>query len=52
MDDDIEYEKIQPVYLPWHKPLLERILSLKQQQRLPHAILIDLTSGEDGTEFI
>lgn len=52
MDDDIEYEKIQPVYLPWHKPLLDRILSLKQQQRLPHAILIDLTSGEDGTEFI
>jgi len=52
MDPVDEIVKIQPVYLPWHKPLLEQILSLKQQQRLPHAILIDAASEEDGIEFI
>ena len=52
MDQIDENVKIQPVYLPWHKPLLEQILSLKQQQRLPHAILIDSSSEEDGVEFI
>ena len=52
MDPVDENGKIQPVYLPWHKPLLEQILSLKQQQRLPHAILIDSASEEDGVEFI
>ena len=52
MDPVDENVKIQPVYLPWHKPLLEQILSLKQQQRLPHAILIDSASEEDGIEFI
>ena len=52
MDPVDENGKVQPVYLPWHKPLLEQILSLKQQQRLPHAILIDSASEEDGVEFI
>jgi len=52
MDSVDEDRKIQPVYLPWHQPLLERMQSLKQQQRLPHAILIDSKSEEDGPEFI
>lgn len=52
MDSNNENEKIQPVYLPWHKPLLQQILSLKQQQRLPHAILIDAASDEEGVQFI
>jgi DNA polymerase-3 subunit delta' len=52
MDAEEEYKKIEPIYLPWHKPLLEQILSLKQQQRLPHAILIDTASEEDGAGFI
>ena len=47
-----EYGKIEPVYLPWHNPLLEQLQSLKLQQKLPHAILIDLTSEEDGVGFI
>jgi DNA polymerase-3 subunit delta' len=52
MEGDDEISKIQPVYLPWHKSLLEQILSLKQQQRLPHAILINSASPEDGAGFI
>lgn len=47
-----EYENIEPVYLPWHNPLLQQLQSLKQQQKLPHAILIDSTSEEDGVGFI
>ncbi len=43
---------IQPHYLPWHRPVLEKINSLKIQQRLPHAILIDSKSELDGAEFI
>jgi len=43
---------IQPHYLPWHRPILEKINSLKTQQRLPHAILIDSKSELDGAEFI
>ncbi|MFV2031009.1 MAG: hypothetical protein ACC663_00820 [Gammaproteobacteria bacterium] len=41
-----------PLCLPWHRPVLENILSLKQQQRLPHAILIDTRSDQDGIGFI
>jgi len=52
MQADDENGKIQPLYLPWHIPLLEKIQSLKQQQRLPHAILIDLKSEEEGAEFV
>jgi len=52
MDVDDENKKIQPVCLPWHKPLLEKILSLKQQNRLPHAALVDLSSEEGGIEFV
>jgi DNA polymerase-3 subunit delta' len=44
--------KIEPLYLPWHRPLLNQLLSLKQQQRLPHAILIDSKSEVGGAEFI
>jgi DNA polymerase-3 subunit delta' len=44
--------KVEPLYLPWHRPLLNQLLSLKQQQRLPHAILIDSRSEIDGAEFI
>ncbi|RLA14341.1 MAG: hypothetical protein DRQ59_03355 [Gammaproteobacteria bacterium] len=43
---------IQPHYLSWHRPTLEKINSLKTQQRLPHAILIDSKSELDGAEFI
>ena len=43
---------IQPVYLPWQQVLLEQILSLKQQARLPHAILIEAKSELIGASFI
>jgi len=52
MDSDTDNNKFEPVYLPWQTPLLEKILSLKQQQRLPHAILVDFKSEEVGTGFI
>ena len=47
-----ENSKIEPAYLPWHRPLLNQLLSLKQQRRLPHAILIDACSEIGGAEFI
>lgn len=43
---------IQPAYLPWQQALLKQILSLKQQSRLPHAILIEAKSEQVGAPFI
>jgi DNA polymerase-3 subunit delta' len=43
---------VEPHYLPWHRPVLERINALKSQQRLPHAILLDSSSEQDGAEFL
>ncbi len=52
MDALDQNSKVEPLYLPWHRPLLNQLLSLNQQQRLPHAILIDSKSEIDGAEFI
>jgi len=52
MDPVDENIVIQPVWHTWHRPVLERINSLKSQQCLPHAILIDSNSELDGVEFI
>jgi DNA polymerase-3 subunit delta' len=43
---------IQPAYWPWQQNLLEQMLSLKQQARLPHAILIEVKSDQIGAPFI
>jgi DNA polymerase-3 subunit delta' len=43
---------IQPAYWPWQQSLLEQVLSLKQQARLPHAILIESKSELIGAPFI
>ncbi len=50
--DDETAPIYQPVFLTWHRPVLENILALKRQQRLPHAILIDAKSDQDGVGFI
>jgi DNA polymerase-3 subunit delta' len=50
VDDD--NSRIQPAYWPWQQALLEQILSLKQQARLPHAILIEAKSEQIGAPFI
>lgn len=47
-----ELETIQACHQPWHDPLLEQIVSLQSQQRLPHAILIDARSERDGIDFL
>lgn len=39
-------------YLPWQAPLLERVLALKHQQRLPHALLINSASATDQTPLL
>jgi len=52
MDAVDQNSKIEPLCLPWHRPLLNQLVSLKQQQRLPHAILIDAKSEVDGAEFL
>ena len=48
----MEAKAITASYLPWQSDLLERAMSLKQQQRLPHAILIESSSTQDVSEFI
>jgi DNA polymerase-3 subunit delta' len=50
LDDD--NLSIQPIYWPWQKTLLEQVLSLKKQARLPHAILIEAKSEQIGAPFI
>ena len=52
MSADEETIVVEPHYLPWHRPVLERIVALKAQQRLPHAILLDASSEYDGAEFL
>lgn len=42
----------QPAYWPWQQAILEQVLSLKQQARLPHAILIEAKSELIGAPFI
>ena len=46
---DAEIRK--PAYLPWHAQILQKALALKQQQRLPHAVLIETSSDQDMSEF-
>ena len=41
----------QAQYLPWQADVLQRALQLKQQQHLPHAVLIETTSGQDVSGF-
>jgi DNA polymerase-3 subunit delta' len=50
VDDD--NSTIQPTYWPWQQALLEQVLSLKQQARLPHAILIEAKSEQIGAPFM
>ena len=45
MDDD------KPQFLPWQADTLQRALDLRQQQRLPHAVLIDTSSEMDISGF-
>ena len=45
-------EEIEPHYLPWQKPILQRALKLDSEQRLPHAVMIDSTSDQDLSAFI
>jgi len=41
----------KPAYLPWQAEVLQQALSLKEQQRLPHAVLIETGSDRDMSEF-
>jgi DNA polymerase-3 subunit delta' len=43
---------IDPQYLPWQTPLLQRALQLNSEQHLPHAVMIDSTSDQDLSAFI
>ena len=52
MDKLTDDSFIQPVCWPWHQSLLEQFQSLKQQARLPHAILIEVKSEQLGAPFI
>ena len=44
-------ETIKPQALPWQLPLVEQLVSLQQQQRLPHALMIELQTQVDSRSF-
>jgi DNA polymerase-3 subunit delta' len=44
-------DDIKPQFLPWQADILQRALSLQQQQHLPHAVLIDTPSEQDISGF-
>lgn len=39
-------------HLPWQINAIEHILQLHQSNRLPHALLVELDSSEDASEFL
>ena len=49
-----EQDIIEPVIgeaLPWQRPLVQKLGSLRQQHRLPHALLIELQTQVDSRAF-
>jgi DNA polymerase-3 subunit delta' len=44
-------DNIEPQFLPWQADILQRALSLQQQQHLPHAVLIGTSSEQDISDF-
>ncbi len=44
-------DEINPQFLPWQADILKRALTLKHQQHLPHAVLIDTASDQDISSF-
>ena len=44
-------DDIKPPFLPWQANILQRALSLQQQQHLPHAVLIDTPGEQDISSF-
>jgi len=47
----VEAEIRKPAYMPWQADVLQQALSLKDQQRLPHAVLIESSSDQDMIDF-
>ncbi len=52
MSSDQENPRIKPKCLPWYKPFLTQLSELKQQQRLPHAMLLSLPGEQDHTDLL
>ena len=44
-------DTIEPEALSWQIPLVERLVALKRQQRLPHALMIELETQVDSRSF-
>ncbi len=44
-------DDIKPQFLPWQADIMQRALSLQQQQHLPHAVLIDTPGEQDVSGF-
>ncbi len=52
MNEKQESSTIKPACLPWYKPFLAQLRGLKQQQRLPHAILLSIPGEQSHTDFL
>ncbi len=46
-----ELETIKPAVLSWQLALVEQLVLLKRQQRLPHALMIELETQVDSRSF-
>ncbi len=44
-------ETIIPAALPWQLPLVQKLVSLQQRHRLPHALLVELQTQVDSRAF-
>ncbi|MCP3687134.1 MAG: hypothetical protein GY784_01860 [Gammaproteobacteria bacterium] len=52
MNGDQENPRVTPNCLPWYKAFVTQLSELKQQQRLPHAMLLTLPGEQDHTELL
>ena len=51
MEDYSFSEPVVPQSLPWQRPLIDKLLTLQGDQKLPHAIIIDIQSSVDSRDF-
>jgi DNA polymerase-3 subunit delta' len=49
--DKAEFEPIKAAILPWQQNTVDNLLKLKNEQRLPHALLIEMRTATDSRAF-
>lgn len=52
MANESYIETVIPHALPWQQPLIDKLVTLQRNHKLPHAIVIDIQSSVDSRQFI